>query len=202
MTTTKSPEVMQGSSHATSNNALDELNKMFFVEEKLTETFKIMCMCKTSYENDTLTTVVTQLCTSDVQIKFTEQGYVPFHNHPLLVIPYMYMTKEQIRGIKKIVDDLSRQQVTFRASSMMGGGASITCSRAPARIIDPVNVLFTLYHILSQHCKQINNPSLIYNTIVQRLACNVDLSRACITQARNKIKSHLQKSREVSLECV
>lgn len=196
MAAMQSSDALPGSSNAASNDAMNELKIMFFVEENLLKTFKILCMCKTSYENDTLTAVVTQLCTSDVQIKFTEQGYVPFYKFPLLVIPYIYMTKEQILGIKKIVTDLTKQQVTFRASSMMGGGASITCSQPPARIIDPADVLFALHCILLQHCKQNNSPSLIYNTIVQRLACNVDLSRTHIARARNKIKAHYEKSNE------
>jgi hypothetical protein len=194
MAATELSDALSSLSNAASNDALLELKNLFFVRDKLHETFKILCMCKTSYENDTLTAVVTQLCTSDVQIKFTEQGFVPFHKFPLLVIPYIYMTKQQLQGIKNIITNLTKNQVTFRASSMMGGGASITCLHQPALIIDPADVLFTLYYLLQQHCKQNKGSSLIYNTIVQRLSCNVDLSRAHIAQAREKIKAHCEKS--------
>ena len=180
--------------------ALQELYAMFFSKEQLLQSLKILCMCKTSCDNDKMTAVVTQLCTSHVQIKFTEQGYVPFFKFPLLVIPYTYMTKEKILGIKYIVTNLSKEQETFRASAMMGGGASLTCLHSPARIVDPAHVLFTLYCLLHHHCKNIQNLNMIYNTIVQRLACNINLSREHIARARDDIKAYIRQSMESKKE--
>ena len=180
--------------------ALQELYVMFFSKENLLQTMKILCTCKTTCENDKMTAVVTQLCTSHVQIKFTEQGYVPFFKCPLLVIPFTYMTKQQILGIKNIITNLAKEQETFRVSSMMGGGASITCLHSPARIIDPAHVLFTLYCLLQQHCKDTQNLHMIYNTIVQRLTCNINLSREHIARARDDIKAYTRQSMEAKKE--
>jgi len=182
----------------TSKNALnsmtnyDKLKDVFFSDDTLIDTFKVICTNANGYQYDTLTSIVTQLCISQVQIKFTEQGFVPFEQCPLLIIPYSCMTKRQILVIKQIVSDMATQLTQFKVSNMMGGGVSITSFEAPTHIIDPGDVLFTLYILLKMHCvKSKTSHDLIYNVIVQRMVCNINISHVHIQRARDKIKAFM-----------
>lgn len=168
----------------------EKIQHAFFSHSTLKETFNVLCTSTHPYQTDTIISIVTHLCISEIQIKFTDQGFVPFQNCPLLVVPYSCMTKQQILVIKQIVSEIETSPTQFKVSSMMGGGVSITCFETPAHIIDPVDVLFTLYCLLEKHClKSKTNHQMIYNTIVQRLVCNVNLSHVHIQKACDKIKA-------------
>lgn len=169
------------------STATKKMHDVFFAPDSLDTTFKVLCLSKAASENDCLTTIVTQLCTSAVQVKFTDQGYVPFEKQPLMLIPYKYMNKEQILAIKSIIYGMQNDHIKYKVSCMMGNGVSVSLLEQRAEYINPVLVLVTLYRILNTKCQIHGQAKLIYNAIVQRLICNINLRRTHIEEARKQI---------------
>lgn len=90
-------------------------------------------------------------------------------------------------AIKSIISGMQNDHIKYKVSCMMGNGVSVSLLEETAEYINPVLVLVTLYRILNTKCQIHGQAKLIYNAIVQRLICNINLRRTHIEEARKQI---------------
>lgn len=171
----------------------------FFTTDHLQHTLKQFFQSQMLLESDFITTVVSMLCTQAVNAMFTDQGFVPFQDHPLLILSYSNMTAVQLQTIQSLMETMHENNVEYKVSPMMGGGSCILIMHKTKLCADPADVLTAFYMILHQMPQYSKNSAQIFNLFVQRILCNINLPRIHVQKSQQRITSLcLSKKTEVA----
>ena len=140
-------------------------------------------------ESDFVTTVVGMLCTQPVNAMFTDQGFVPFQDHPLLILSYKKMSAAQLDSIHTLIEQMQETFLEYKVNPMMGGGSCVVIINQSKMFVDPSDVLTAFFMILHEMPQYTSNANQIFNLFVHRILCNINLPRVYVQQTQQKIHS-------------
>jgi len=138
-----------------------------------------------------ISTILTCLCTTAVNLNFTEHGFCPFKNEPFLLIPYDKMTAKQLKVIKQALCHCDASK-NFLSCSQMGMGASIFMleNYNYERRLDTSLIMFGLYQLVKSSKNSIHSKLDVYSVMIQRLHKSVSISPESVLMARKLCLEH------------
>jgi hypothetical protein len=78
----------------------------------------------------------------------TTQGLCPFEDNVRIVIPYTAMSKAQLRGIERLMDEGAAQYAFMNCSHQNGNFSVTTVSQRRAISVDPCLLIFAIFSII------------------------------------------------------
>lgn len=181
-----------------------DLHEVFFGDENIEHTLRLLLETQISKDQD-FTKLLGLMCTSCVQYVFTDHGFTPYAEMPLVILSYTKMTQSQLVAVDQVLDEATRDLTNFKVSSLMGGGSSVNLICMRRGIVNSVDLLVALHKII---LSSVNSQSGVrvdiattFNLILQRLVCSIGLPREQIVQVRNRILVKSELSSEEELPC-
>lgn len=168
---------------------IEDVFNQFFIKDSLQHTLKQFFQSQMLLESDFITTVISMLCTQPVNAMFTDQGFVPFQEHPLLILSYTNMSDAQLHSIHTLIEQIQESFVECKVSPMMGGGSCVLIMNKTKMCLDPSHVLTAFFMILHELPQYRSNAAQIFNLFVQRILCNINLPRVYVQQTQQNISS-------------
>ena len=172
-----------------------DLHDVFFGTENIEHTLRLLLETQISKDHD-LTKLLGLMCTGCVQYVFTDHGFTPYAEMPLVIVSYAKMTQPQLKAIDRVLDEATRDLTNFKVSSLMGGGSSIHLLSMRRSIVSRVDLLVALHKIIKSSVSSQSSAgvdiSTTFNLILQRLVCSIGLPREQIVQIRDRIHENKQ----------
>lgn len=170
---------------------MEELEECFLTKGALHNLF--VYMCKSNAEShDPITDALVTMLTGVVHFTISKHGLLLLKGAPAL--PFTHMNPEQRQLLYNVVNSLRCEVPTFSAFALTENPLTYTVENeritlnTPSYKIDH-KLIFT---ILLECIAESKRPSLLlFNLIVQRIGCRVNVSRDTIAFAHTKSKSLL-----------
>ena len=142
----------------------------------------------TTPSDDSISAILSTMCSTRVAINLSQRGFVPFKQDPLLMIPYINMTEAQLQVVYESTK-LCKQNSEYTSCSQMGGGVSVFMTpplqmEKTKSLIKPALVMYGLYVLLKKNTTNQSQHSKLYSILIQRLTYNTHILPEEILESR------------------
>lgn len=167
-----------------------DIANLFFQGDNLKRTICALCNGRDQLCVDPISETLIVMHTAHIQVMVTESGVALFRDHPMMIIPFLTMTMDQLKLLAGIVMEFisSRENVgvTTAPQAHMGGGRIIfPCTTGQK--VPPLPFLTLVKAFVDLVCESpgydLWSRRAICSVVLQRMAASVGVSPDAMREA-------------------